>query len=120
MSTIDLVPFGENAGLAAMYPLLLHETPQARQKPRECRLLATYAPIDPRIPRIAGFVVVATSRNVPSFLIFPRRSFPNRINPIAILNNSIGRNQRTAEVPGGRYDGSVRRVTDRNQRYRFK
>ena len=51
---------------------------------------------------------------------FRRRSFPNRIDPIAILNNSVGRDQRTAEVPGRRDDGSVRRVTDRNKRYRFE
>jgi hypothetical protein len=51
---------------------------------------------------------------------FRRRSFPNRIVPIAILNNAIGRNERTAEVPGRRDDGSVRRVTDRNKRYRLE
>jgi hypothetical protein len=36
------------------------------------------------------------------------------------LNNAIGRNERTAEVPGRRDDGSVRRVTDRNKRYRLE
>jgi hypothetical protein len=67
------------------------------------------------------FVPWCHKQKRPVFLNFPaRRSFPNRIDPIAILNNSIGGDQRTAEVPGRGNDGSVRRVTDRNKRYRFE
>ena len=53
-------------------------------------------------------------------MLFPPPSFPNRIDPIAILNDFDGRDQRTAEAPGGRDDGSVGWVTDRAHRCRFE
>jgi hypothetical protein len=53
-------------------------------------------------------------------LCFRQASFPNCIDPIAILNDFVGRDQRTAEVARGRDDGSVGRVADDAQRYRFE
>lgn len=48
------------------------------------------------------------------------RSFPHRVDPIAILNNFIGGDERTAEVSRRRHDCSVCRVANRDQRDRLK
>lgn len=44
--------------------------------------------------------------------------YPNRINPLSVLNNVISRNERTTKVSRRRDDHSVCRIADSNQRNR--